>query len=511
MPYPTADPAYLHDYHSCEIPHDCNPALYPIIELHKNAIREYNANVVFTQQQLMLQQDNPFDALLASYTRDQLNNLRVDVYDISVFYLAISLLREHGAALRHWHFLGEQHPIPAATPNDMANDTLAEKLEAGLAALANANQSNNPDGQAGTQALPQVPQGAELANPSLVQGLEEDFLLPAQDIEQPANNNESGAEDAERIAGNSNQAAPNQPSNNSMVDQLLNEFAKQRNGQPMAEAQGRTFSLNLPNVNPDPNSQPITLQIPPELYEEVMLTYLLKAMELGKTNKGFDMQALQTLLMDMVHNPNAIKEYRLANWVQHMVSHLKNIATTNALNSNTTAESPMPFDLVDDAERYPALLQLTPNTASRSLAITGEVVPHQAWQLQQNTVADVLLRLVPFVHRGERIAIFDSYVVLMHPDDIDNTATGWRPLAVFDPAMENVSLGFGFAGFQQGQLDIPVDVNQVRFDGRPVVSSLEAPEQRSGWQLSKLYVLVGIVLLWLMVMVAQAARRNAWA
>ena len=44
-------------------------------------------------------------AWLAGFSDERKARLRVDVYDIGQFYLAMSILREHGIRVRHWHFL----------------------------------------------------------------------------------------------------------------------------------------------------------------------------------------------------------------------------------------------------------------------------------------------------------------------------------------------------------------------------------------------------------------------
>ena len=50
---PASAPARLHNYNTCQIAHDCNPMLAPIIELHKGYIRIFNADAKIYRNELL--------------------------------------------------------------------------------------------------------------------------------------------------------------------------------------------------------------------------------------------------------------------------------------------------------------------------------------------------------------------------------------------------------------------------------------------------------------------------
>ena len=77
----------------------------PIIELRRNFVRDHYTGRRYGRDEL-LRQDNAFDAYLRGLTPDQLAALRVDIYSTRLFYVAMSILKAHGHAPRHWHFLG---------------------------------------------------------------------------------------------------------------------------------------------------------------------------------------------------------------------------------------------------------------------------------------------------------------------------------------------------------------------------------------------------------------------
>lgn len=96
-------PARLHDYHNSPLDQVHDPQLLPILELHRGFVREYYTGAVWSRAEL-LREGNAMDAWLAGFDEDRKLRLRVDVYDIAQFYLTMSILRDHGIIVRHWHF-----------------------------------------------------------------------------------------------------------------------------------------------------------------------------------------------------------------------------------------------------------------------------------------------------------------------------------------------------------------------------------------------------------------------
>ena len=121
---PTSAPARLHDYVTW--PPDRNPqhAEMPIIELHAGFLRDYYTGAVYGRDDL-LRHGNAFDDYLASLGTEQLLAMRIDVYSIHEFYIAMSILKAHGVQPRHWHFL-----VPGANKAALEGPVgvLAERL-----------------------------------------------------------------------------------------------------------------------------------------------------------------------------------------------------------------------------------------------------------------------------------------------------------------------------------------------------------------------------------------------
>ena len=107
-------PARLHDYDTSRLDQVLDPDLLPILELHPGFVREFYTGTIWTRRDL-LEERSTLGAWLAGFSDERKARLRVDVYDIPQFYLTMSILREHGIRIFHWHFLtGALSPREAA-------------------------------------------------------------------------------------------------------------------------------------------------------------------------------------------------------------------------------------------------------------------------------------------------------------------------------------------------------------------------------------------------------------
>ncbi len=127
---PTSAPARLHDYENSPLDRILDPAVMPIIELHTGFVRDYYSKQAFTREE-MLTQDNAFDHFLAQMTPQQRLRIRVDIYNVDMFYVTMSILRDHNGRLPgHWHFLGYDGAPPALDPERIAKgEAQVEKAE----------------------------------------------------------------------------------------------------------------------------------------------------------------------------------------------------------------------------------------------------------------------------------------------------------------------------------------------------------------------------------------------
>ena len=97
-------PARLHDYETSPLDQVLDPELLPILELHRGFVREFYSGTIWTRRDL-LREHGGLGAWLAGFSEERKTRLRVDVYDIPEFYLTMSILREYGIRVFHWHFI----------------------------------------------------------------------------------------------------------------------------------------------------------------------------------------------------------------------------------------------------------------------------------------------------------------------------------------------------------------------------------------------------------------------
>ena len=100
-------PAQLHDYENSELDAIWHPVVLPVLEIHKEVVRDpYTARVWHRNE--LLREPNSLDDFLAEFDDFQRERLRGDFYDIGTFYLLMSILNDHGIKISHWHFMGVQ-------------------------------------------------------------------------------------------------------------------------------------------------------------------------------------------------------------------------------------------------------------------------------------------------------------------------------------------------------------------------------------------------------------------
>ena len=97
-------PATLHDYETSPLDQVLDPEILPILELHRGFVREFYTGAVWTRHAL-LTGESAMGAWLSGFSDQQRQRMRVDVYDVDQFYVAMAILREHGVVTRHWHFI----------------------------------------------------------------------------------------------------------------------------------------------------------------------------------------------------------------------------------------------------------------------------------------------------------------------------------------------------------------------------------------------------------------------
>ena len=497
---PSSKPAYLHDYHSCAIPHDCQPSLFPIIEVYDSFSRILNTNQVLSRQAL-LHSTNALDEYLATLDTHQLNNIRVDIYGIGMFYLTVATLREYNAPLRHWHFLGEKARGSQDGKEGVAeSDLLAQLLEQGAEGLSDVNTETQTP-----LVDTSLPSGVDVVNPSQLAGLEEEnLLLPPEEIA------EATAEATDEQSALDNQDnQDNQENTGDLLSELLEEFSRSRSlegsQQELARSSSQRFQLRLPNFTPPEGGQPMDLDMDPEQATLLMLTFLFMAMESAREQSYFDPNRLGALFLKLIENPESYRSYDYHSLVRDVDAILSDL-------SESTTDNKMGVQFSYKDTNQPVQLSLVPNSAIRDMKLLGPGLVGGQEEIVASGVhqVDVLMRLYPFIYRGDRATVSSDMVMLMHPQDFRSQGERWYPIALVSHDLQHMTLGFVYGQFSSGNLLVPVDVNQVRVQSVILQSDFGKPSPRLSWQLTSAFIASGLILLFIVFTIIKTSFRSEW-
>lgn len=127
-------PAVLHDYEKSAIDLDARHAIMPILQILRTGVRDYYSGHVWSREDLLLQ-DNSFDAYLDKLDQNQMLRVRTDVYHIDLFYIYMSILKDHKIIPRHWHFaidksdMGQNNVLTGIASSDDWTELFGEDNE----------------------------------------------------------------------------------------------------------------------------------------------------------------------------------------------------------------------------------------------------------------------------------------------------------------------------------------------------------------------------------------------
>ena len=456
---PSSPPSVLHDYDSCDIPHDCDHTLFPVLELFDGYLRIFNTNTYIYRAEL-LRQNNALDRYLATLPPAQSRGIRMDIHGVGEYYLVLGILEEHGIRPRHWHYLGEHVPPLADSPLQENIAGIRRPDEQPLAGGLSRQDSEGEDRRGGggqqdtpDDGLPAALEGVSLGDAGVLGALNYDTLLPP-------------AFDAERGGGAQNADPFAQRPPGRRGDGLL-----ERQGQPGPIGRGgnRPMRLHIPNAAPRQGGR--VLVVAPEDYALLVLSYLFKVLESARAERAFEPEQHNRWLIGLAQNPQAVSTLPHYDLVRELAESLRYRAASA-------------HPLLQDIQLAPRLpynrLLARPNVMEGDLALNlNQATP---WLSALLEVANVrprfLMRPHPSVYKGEALDLPRGYSVLMLPDEIERPGLAWRPLAVVDSQLQDIALGFVYSGIEQEQLTIHAGVNQLLLNGRPAANPRLHPRDR---------------------------------
>ena len=493
-------PAQLHDYHASPLDQEPDPYLLPIIELHRKFVRDLHTGTIWSREQL-LREPNSMDTWLEGFDADRKLRLRTDVYDIAQFYLVMSILRDHGIAVRHWHFLD----------GGGMNIAQAGHCPPGLAAQdchGMGGDGGQGDGRgAGSSGLPMLTSGSgsgfggeSWPPPGLFGEGEGDGSGGGSGAAPfPGGAALGGGGEFGGLAGAGGEFAgsfPNaRPGLGGKSRGLLGANAGQGAGQ---EGVKTRFRLSSPeSLRPD-QGQSLDWGAGAPSTEQILAMLLGYISELQAT-------------LDAGASPSA----QLANFESFIRQRLTapptpDPATRDLLGALLT-EIAQPFAqanneqslkviaLTNNAREDTALIVQT-NRRLRSVAV--ERAQRNQTPLPDTARPRLRLNAHPDIWRGLSLPLEPNAILLMPPEQRHPEQLRWRAVAYIAPRFDDFIVGFAYAAVDPGgRLVVRAEDNRVRLGGRPLHTQYRAALFGARSWLVALYAglilgLLGLLLAW---------------
>ncbi len=475
-------PAQLHDYENDPLDQVWDPALMPVLEIHKDVVRDPYSGRIWHRSEL-LQEPNSLDAFLSEFDAFQRTKVRGDFYDIGIFYLLMSILKDHAIVITHWHFIGGMGAAPDASlascpPGMSAKDcmqqgangqtsTVAEVYES----LTNGNNDSenqgdgewppsesewNEDGAPGTANTESLPQGTQLGpgGGGNVDG--ESF----PDVRASRN----------RQTGQGTGGVPGNVPGFSI-----------RLADPTAELMD-LGSLSLGSIEND---------------LEGFLTAFMAFLD--EVQRFYDadnpptelLQQFIPILQHFLSQPPELAEPQ-REAIEDLVLSLGLLHNQGLVQSSPEPLLTMP---IPPSAHPEALIRLTVN---RPL-IEAEIQSNNATLLA--TIPEMAkprfhLQAYPDIWRGMQVGLDRNAVLLMSPNQTEPHTPKWRSIAYLSPQLDDFVVGFVFSTYDEdGHVEIIADSNQSFIDTMRILPQWDrSPFSIQTW-MTMLYVFAGVSLI----------------
>jgi len=516
-------PARLHDYDNSPLDQVRDPHLLPIIELHRNFVREFYTGAIWNREEL-LREPNAMDAFLTSFDEDRKSRLRTDIYDVTQYYLAMSILRDHGIIVRHWHFLPGGLNVAQAgrcPPGVAAKDCITDAIDReqpDLPELAagpggsvdgtnsgGANGENGENGENGGESWPPGDfAGTEGGGTEPLPGpFPGGAALDSVGAGSPGASGAGGGADGQQNPGAGSFPNARPGLGGGLRGRGKNAGGSGQPGNPMR------FRLSNPESLREDQAQGLAgqaLDPTPEQILAALLNYLsqLQATLDADASPSGLLENFDRYIRQALASPPAVKGplRTLIDFLMLELWVLDDIVEIPGLEV-------IPLDL--EARANTALI-VAPNQRLRRVTVGragGD--DNGALQLPDTTYPVLRMNAHPDIWRGLTVPLERNAILLVPPDQQRTGQLRWRALAYISPAFDDFIVGFAYASVDaDGQLVIQAEDNRVRLDDRPLHTPYQEALFGARTWLVALYAVLMLGLLGFLLLVRRlAAHRPA--
>ena len=467
---PTSKPARLHDYVNSSLDVNPHPSIMPIIELHSNYVRDYYSKEKFSREE-MLNPDNKFDKFLAKMNPIQKNYMRIDIYDVRTFYLAMSIIGDHGPMPRHWHFVGyegnaledEDGGTPGAEEEITESD---ETSEDSSEEPGNAEEFMEREGEGGNSEnmWEDIPANISLGDASG----EENY--PFDDLAYDA---ESADPESEEYGGGSDEPA----------DEMFDALAKM-----MAESVGRAQqSSSFPNVMRFRTATPSSAKSSSEKEQEYVF---LNTSENGEDGEELDYTKILAALFQFMEkaqravsegNYLMLQEFKFANDILLPAAMMPALTDNEEINFYEYLKGVMfppsnadklPLHVEQQTEdNEVTALAVHPNQLLESAQLLNNPQQTPMSDLPGEAVVRMHVGLYPAIYKGLKIGLNKESIILLPRKQAEPDKYQWRIATIVSPQRDDYLLAFVYAAINQdGSLRFAADQNNITVDHTQVMT-----------------------------------------
>lgn len=205
------------------------------------------------------------------------------------------------------------------------------------------------------------------------------------------------------------------------------------------------------------------IQIDIAQQNQVILAYLLKILELAQQEKTLNLTGVKRWFKHYAINADLLDRHPHYKLISH-------------LDKQLISPAKIAGDLVNQARTDPAigdnqLLTIANHRPSISSLIIHQKTPWLVSILDETTYKiSMVLRLYASLFKGEVLDLPDNWTILLHPEQLQLPQMRWRPIAVLDANLEDISLGFIYAAIDDNRLVIDAGANQLALNDQYITS-----------------------------------------
>ncbi len=491
---PTSPPARLHNYKKSPLDRNPTHAQMPVIELHTDFIRNYYTGETISRDEL-LRHDNALDRYVKKLNRTQLTRMRVDIYDIRLFYITMSIFKDYSHRPNHWHFIG--YPEGGDSESDGGwGDGKGEKLfseKEPPVRKPGEGRGNDVGGSEGARETDDARSG-------ISRGIPQNTTLD----ERPGGLDNYPYDDlAFQSGGPEKQEAPkdlpgsiSEPANEreqtsddffNTLAQMMAQGLSNQSGQPQTRLSRfrsaravKGAQEGMPGEDDGDPQHPL-LKISnlrlmlPALFE--FMRRIQAEADAGGASRLAEYDFRRDILPLLQQIPQSSGNARISKLLDELGAALSV--------EPPDTDAPLSVTQKTDRAMYANALAVPVNRRMNAAVLVGNEAQDQRDDLPGEVVPTLHFGLYPAIYRGLRAPLKKDALVLIPPDQNAPHAFRWRVVTVVSPAADDFMTAFVYAALDDdGQLLLASEENALNIsDYRVMTNYPTLPFRNERWLL----------------------------